>query len=303
MNYETHIDTVALQIDCSDITMQQRVLNDLLMNIKSLGIYMASNNVLENKATDIVKVEYALYAYRSKICTINTGSFRTVDGGYYVIKYYISLKFAGLKSYNVMADKQSYDVLMHVCAYLNTQQIAFKITELDIALDAKVSFDHMLSICTKKSPKTSYWKIGEPQRFEDQTTYIEKIDQRNLGQARIRSYLYDKSLKERLPYKVTRFEIKLQSSFFHQYGLNINPIQNALNRYHIMYFEDIGLKNSTIDAYNNYHKPQRREIRRLQIDKYRLYPDIEYVEAFIRRLLNVYYYADFGVMYIPSVPC
>jgi len=300
MNYETHVDTVTVQIDCDDSFMQQMLLKELLGYINTFGLYTGSKDVNENKATDIIKVEYALYANNSTLLTINTSSFRTIINGRYVIKYYVSVKFAGLKSYNEDADRQSNDILTLLCAYLNSNQIVFKFAELDVAIDANIPFEHMVAVCTKKSPKTNYWDFYEQQVYENQTTYLEKIEKSKLNKAILRSYVYDKSLKEGLPYNITRFEIKLQSAFFNKYGFDINPIQNVLNRYHVMYFEDLGLKNSKIDAYNNYQKPQKREIQRLGFEEYRLHPNIEYIESFIDYLLNIYFHPDFGIVYIPQ---
>lgn len=301
MDYETHIDTITVQIDCDDSIIQKMILNDLLYYISTFGLYADSKDVYKNKPTDIVKIEYSLYANKTTLLTINTGTFRTMVNGYAVTRYYISVKFAGLKSYNDAADRLSNDILAFVCAYLNTRGIRFKFTELDVAIDTKVSFEHMLAVCTKKSPKTNYWRVGEPQTYENQTTYIENIEESKRNKAILRSYLYDKRLKEGLPYNITRFEIKLQSAFFNKYGFDITPIQNALHRYHVMYFEDIEIKNSKIDAYNNYKNPQRREIRRLGFEAYRLYPNMAYIASFIGYLLNIYYYPDLGVVYLPPI--
>lgn len=301
MEYETHIDTVTVQIDCDNSVMQQMLLKELLGYINTFGLYTGSKDVNENKATDIIKVEYALYANNSTLLTINTGSFRTIINARYVIKYYVSVKLAGLKSYNEDSDRQSNDILMLLCAYLNSNQIVFKFAELDVAIDANIPFEHMVAVCTKKTPKTNYWEFGEQKVYENQTTYIEKIEKSKLNKAILRSYVYDKSLKEGLPYNMTRFEIKLQSAFFNKYGFDINPIQNALNRYHVMYFEDLGLKNSKIDAYNHYQKPQKREIQRLGFEEYRLYPNVDYIASFIDYLLNIYFYPDFGILYIPQM--
>lgn len=153
MDYETHIDTVTVQIDCDDSVMQKMVLNDLLSFINTFGLYTGSKNIYENKPTDIVKIEYSLYANKATLFAINTGSLRTVLNGFAVIKYYVSVKFAGLKSYDDAADQLSNDILILICAYLNTNQIVFKFTELDVAIDTKVSFEHMLAVCTKKSPQ------------------------------------------------------------------------------------------------------------------------------------------------------
>ncbi|MBV5322180.1 MAG: hypothetical protein JZU62_10845 [Sulfuricurvum sp.] len=297
MDYETYIDTVTVQIDCNDSVIQKMILNDLLNYISTFGFYADSKDVYQNKPTDIVKIEYSLYANKTTLLTINTGSSRTIVNGYAVIRYYISVKFAGLKSYNDDADQQSNNILAFICAYLNSNQIVFKFTELDVAIDTNVSFEHMLAICTKKSPKTNYWRVGEPQTYENQTTYIENIEESKRNKAILRSYLYDKRLKEGLSYNITRFEIKLQSAFFNKYGFDITPIQNALHRYHVMYFEDIEIKSSKIDAYNNYKNPQRREIKRLGFEEYRLYPNMAYIASFIDYLLHIYYDRDFGVIY------
>jgi hypothetical protein len=145
----------------------------------------------------------------------------------------------------------------------------------------------MLAICTQKSPKTQYYGLTEKQNYTT-TTYIEKITEDKFDKAVLRAYLYDKSLKEHLDYAITRFELKLQPKFFNKHGFNVWYLENTLARYYVMYFEDIEIKNTKIEAYNSYQTVRKRELKRLGFDTYRLYADMNTISNFIHRMCHIY---------------
>ena len=287
MNYSTQIDTVAIQIDCNTTQEQRELLKSLLGFTIATGLFIDSKDQILGINT--IKREYLIYSNNTILATINTGAFRT--GSYknsYEMKYYINIKFAGLKSYNEILDQASNSYLMTTCAFLNTFDIAFKLTELDVCIDIESPFDNLLAICTKKSPKTNYYSFEDSQAY-DTTTYIEKISKKKLKTAVLRAYLYDKSHKENLDYSITRFELKLQPKYFNKYGFSINSIKKALDRYYVMYFEDLEEKHSTMEAYNNYNSIRKREIKRLGLDNYRITANMEYIENFLTNLQNINY--------------
>lgn len=131
------------------------------------------------------------------------------------------------------------------------------------------------------------------------TTYIEKIPSKNLEKAVLRAYTYNKSLKERLSKHITRFELKLQPKYFHKYSFNITSIEKALSRYYVMYFKNSHEKTRIIEAYERYQLFRKREIDRLNLEKYRLNPDITKIKSFLEQLLNI---NDFDIWCMYELP-
>lgn len=287
MKYKTEIDTIAIQIDC-DYTEQQRILlHELLgFTLKLDSLYIGHKDSIYG--ANMIRREHYIYANNTTLATIKTGAFRT--GNYrldnYEMKYYINIKFAGLKTYNKRIDKVSHDYLLRICAFLNTRGIVFKLTELDVCIDAGCAFENILAICTKKSPKTNYYTLNNPQMYAT-TTYIEKMTKKKFDKAVLRAYSYDKCKKEKLNYNLTRFEIKLQAKYFSKYGFSLESIEKTLNRYHVMYFSNIGDKEKIATRYSNYKTIRKREIKKLELNKYRLLPDMSYISKFINKLLTV----------------
>jgi hypothetical protein len=261
----------------------------------------------------IIYRTYFIYCNGTILATVTTGLFQTVVNGHKVIKYYMLIKFAGLKTYNEIVDKGSYIGLMKVCAFLNgTKQdrrdryrnnrgLPFKIKELDCCIDVNCNFENVWAICAKRAGKTTYYTTSDTQIYHN-TTYIEKIAPNKLSQAVQRAYVYDKQYKESLLQTITRFEVKLQSNYFINHSFEINSIKKALDRYYFMYFDDLNIKNQKIIAYSQIEmmeqiektKPKSkqkkiirtREIKKLQLEPYRLYFDIDYIDDFIKTIYS-----------------
>lgn len=288
IKHETHIDTVALQLDFNSAENQRDKLNLLKQWIrnKELGfLEMNTNSLLQiNK--------YDLLSRGRKLLTIHSGSTRIKNklNGNWITKYYIRIRFAGLKSYNKLFDEGSYYCLMTICAWLNTTRTNFRLVELDIAIDVNSNFYNVLVVCINKSPNVSYNRLGSIQYYDlIPTTYIE--DYKNVRQRKesvLRAYLYDKSAKERLNSTITRFELKLQNRFFLKNEFDTKSIINAFDRYYVMYFEDEKEKEQRIRAYNKYKVATSREINRLEFERYRLYPNHNIIKEFIRQIQSVY---------------
>ena len=288
MNYHTVIDTVKVQVDFDTALKQQEALNDLIQTLTKTGtFYIQYKN-------EVFQRDYFIYSHQTIIATITTGAYigRNYLIAGYLQKYYISVKFAGLCRYNEKIDSISHYCLLKICAFFNDNNIAFKLTELDVCIDAECQFDNILALCVKKSPKTDYYGLSESQAYAD-TTYIEKIPLKRIDKAVLRSYVYNKSHKEHLIQQITRFELKLQPRYFHKYGFEIEPIEKALNRYYVMYCNDGYEKNRLIEAYEKYQSFYKREILKLDVDAYRLYPNITKIKAFINQLLTI---DDFEVL-------
>lgn len=288
MNYSTIVDTVKLQADFHTALEQRDILEALLSTLSTTGrLRIQQKNHPTNTNNLVFKRDYFIYSHGTTIATITTGAFNERNHTIgYTTKYYISVKLAGLCRYNEIIDAMSKYCLLKICAFFNTYAIAFKLTELDVCLDMECEFHHLLALCVKKSPKTDYYRLRDMQTYAD-TTYIEKIPYKKLEKAVLRAYLYNKSHKERLCQKITRFELKLQPKYFHKYGFDIVPIEKALSRYYVMYFKNSSDMSQVIEAYEKYQTFRKREINRLGLEKYRLNPDIAKIKSFLELLLHV----------------
>ncbi|MAD42352.1 MAG: hypothetical protein CL623_08170 [Arcobacter sp.] len=284
MNYTTEIDTIVLQIDFFNLREKKKTEDEILIYLRNIGLYIKE----EMNTYSGYGLMYTAYLNNSILFRITSGSFNTYTSSGFISKSYISIKFAGLKTYSLNKDRRSFHHLINLCSFCNSRNILFKITELDICIDVRCLFKNMLAMCVKKSPKTKYYDIGEEQKFSGQTTYIEKFKTKKKSDtAVLRSYLYDKSHKEDLDFPLTRFELKLQPKFFNKYDFNINSIEKALDRYYLMYFNDVKLKNSKVNAYNNYSVFRKREIKRQKLDNFRLTPDLNYIQYFLFLIRNI----------------
>jgi len=287
-NPETNIDTVALQIDFVNAEEQRNRLG-LLCNLiteRRLGRLQLMTNNLSRV------VKYNLLYGNRKVATIHTGATRSRNKltGKFQKLYYIRIRFAGLKSYNQVLDDNTFNCLMTICAYLNTTGTTFRLSELDIAIDVFCPFNNILVCCTKESANVPYNPLGYTQYFREvPTTYIENYSDRlKKRNAVLRAYVYNKGAKENLPDNITRFELKLQNRFFVNNSFNIRSIMNAMNRYCVMYFDNLNEKYNKINQYHNYVKVTSREINRLNFNQYRLLPDSSVLTDFIHKVKSVY---------------
>jgi len=277
MTYSTEIDTVSIQIDCNSLEEQQ-----------SIG-FMINRAILEyNKVYseyNILKKEREILFNNNKIASIRLGMNPIYDHSmkHHQINYYVAICFAGLKSHNPLKDNLSYDCLLATVGALNTFNIEYKFTELDICLDINAKVDNILAICTTKLPRTGYHQANHS-FYGGKTVYIEKISKNRLTYNSQRAYVYNKSKKEKLFFPLTRFELKLQKLFFLNNEFNFTNIINALDRYTVMYFENPYEKNMIADRYNSYSRISKRDIERMGLERYKLKPDVVKIERFIDNL-------------------
>jgi hypothetical protein len=153
-------------------------------------------------------------------------------------------------------------------------------------MDMECDLDNVLALCVSKSPRTKYYAPYQEQMAHS-TVYIENISKKQLKTVMRRAYVYDKSIKANLDYSLTRFELKLRSQYFNTYGFSIDSIAKALNKYLVMYFEDIHVKNEKIQAYLSYSVVKDREIKRLALENFKVYPDIQYINMFLYDLQTI----------------
>lgn len=283
MNHDTNIDTVGIQIDASSMEEQNMIR------------FMLSRAIVEHNNV-YIKFNYSLQqdeilCNSNKIGSIKLGIIPLIDSYTKLryLKYYIVLKFAGLKRYNSNLDNLSYSCLLTACKVLNTFNEPFKLTEIDICLDMHTDIQSTLAICTRKLPRTEYHPLTTS-FYKGNTYYLEKYDKYNYKNISQRSYLYNKAEKEGLSFPLTRFELKLQKPFFFKEDFGFERIIKAINSYKVMYFSDINEKYMIINKYNSYSRIAMRDINKMELEKYSIKPDINKIMNFITILKTVKYY-------------
>ena len=204
----------------------------------------------------------------------------------------VTVEFAGLKSYNYKKDNLMNKYLMMVISYLNLNFINFEVIGLDLFVDVDKPFENMFAFCNKKVGKVKYYKTLEKQ-YHFGTHYIEKFNNTHKNVMR-RAYLYDKSLKEKLLFPITRFELKIQTRFFNRNKIDnffdkkifyTNLLNRLIESYHILYFRSIAVKKNELASYAFLEDNiRRRDIYKLFLNHYRIIPDISNV---VDDLLNL----------------
>lgn len=278
MTYSTEIDTVSIQIDCSSLEEQQGISFMLCRAVTEYNKVYISDNIF-TKEREILFNNNRLGKIRLGMNPIWNKSDRQ-----HYMNYYITVSFYGLKSHIGILDNLSIGCLFAVCGILNTFNINYVFTELDVCLDISAKIDSVLAICTSKLPRTEYHLVNNS-FYSGDTVYIEKISKDRISYNSQRAYVYNKAKKENLNYPLTRFELKLQKSFFKK-ELDFETIVNALNRYTVMYFQNIYEKNMIVDKYNSYSRVSKRDTDRMGLERHRLRPDIVKIERFINNLKN-----------------
>ena len=276
MTYSTEIDTVSIQIDCSSLEVQQGISFMISRAVTEYNKVYIKDNAY-TKQRDILFNRNRLGTIRLGINPIWNKFTRQYD-----MNYYVAVSFCGLKSHIEILDNLSNGCLFAVCGILNTFNFNYVFTELDVCLDMNTKMDNILAICTTKLPRTEYHFLNNS-FYNGDTVYIEKISKDRINYNSQRAYLYNKAKKENLQYPLTRFELKLQKSFFKN-DLDFETIVNALNRYTVMFFPTIYEKIRIVDKYNSYSRISRRDIDRIGLDRYRLKPDVVKIERFIDNL-------------------
>ncbi|MDS1371503.1 hypothetical protein [Aliarcobacter butzleri] len=276
MTYSTEIDTVSIQVNCSSLEEQQGISFMVGRAITEYNKVCILDNIF-TKEKDILFNSNRLGTIRLGINPIWNKFTRQYD-----MNYYVAVSFCGLKSHIEILDNLSNGCLFAVCGILNTFNFNYVFTELDVCLDMNIKMDNVLVICTTKLPRTEYHLLNNS-FYNGDTVYIEKISKDRINYNSQRAYVYNKAKKENLQYPLTRFELKLQKSFFKN-DLDFETIVNALNRYTVMFFPTIYEKIRIVDKYNSYSRISRRDIDRIGLDRYRLKPDVVKIERFIDNL-------------------
>ncbi|MCT7482408.1 hypothetical protein [Aliarcobacter cryaerophilus] len=206
----------------------------------------------------------------------------------------VTVEFAGLKSYNDKKDNLMHQYLMKVISLFNFYNINFEVIGLDLFVDVDKPFENMFAFCNKKVGGVKYYKTLENQHNIG-THYIEKLNNTHKNVMK-RAYLYDKSLKEKLLFPITRFELKIQTRFFNRNKMNVffdrkmfytNLLNRLMESYHILYFRSLVLKNQELASYALFEDTiRRRDFYKLSLNNYRIIPNISNVVDDLLNLLD-----------------
>ena len=275
MRTETVIDTVALQCNFYNEKKCDITQNDIIDRLREYNYY----------CDDGINIEFN---YKS-IATIDKGSFSYITKNKKKANkvWYLSIKLAGLKKYIHERDKASHNALMLIVSYLNTHELTFKVTQLDVALNIFTKLDNTLALCTHRYATTKYWKASEDQLFTT-TRYMEKFKSaKHKAEAVSHGCLYDKSAKESLDYNLTRFEISFQKKFFKNNGFNVGAMYNEFYRYHVMYIPNQKKKQEIMAKYDSLEVIRKKDIKDMKLERCMLHIDINVLVDFTTNLYLV----------------
>ena len=287
MSFTVNLDSLGMQVDLLDGGEQRALINGmttaLLSSFKYLRVIQSkhqsvSNNTFYTAGTKILEITSGIYLSGHH----KENHRRTI--------YYVTIEFAGLKSYDEKLDIISFNCLQRVAAYLNTNTFNFFYTSMDIAVDMDISFMFTYAFCNKRAAGVQYYGIYEPQPYAT-TQYIEKYNHTHTYVMK-RSYLYDKGVKSgnsMLP--LTRYELKLQPRFFNRYPyMGGISLQDELDRYHILCFSTLKEKEAVLNLLHDAYERgiRRRDLYKLGLDMYRIYPSVNGIENFLFSLYELY---------------
>ncbi|QOY51364.1 hypothetical protein [Candidatus Sulfurimonas baltica] len=284
MRAVTNIDNITLQITCDDKEEQREKLEGLIAFVEERDFLKVIRPQYAKKERDI-----KIRNKRNTIAKIGTGVYCAGKdmNGKKIVKHYIAIKFAGLSKYIKRLDSLSNNLLFSIAAYMNSHEsIEYTLTAIDICIDLECRFEHMAVICTKHVSRSQYYELTEKQTYIT-TNNIERMSKAKLKRAALRSYFYYKTRKDKLDYPLSRYELKLNSKFLKTHGVKMDAIENALNRYHVMYFKDLAVKKTTIEEYTRSELDRQKKIDTLKLEDYRVYADINYIEHFLNVLFNL----------------
>jgi len=266
---DTYVDTLGIRCVCDSKYQRDSLFNTLigfLMEKNMVGIKYDKDR--SNEYYQVTK----LLKGNTKLATVAKGYFKNDNNKYNPDYYYININFYGLKRYNKTKDEVSMFLVRSITAFLNTYNIDFIITELDIAMDIESKIDSILAVCINRSPNVEYYQLGDTDgngeviQQNKGTYYMEKYQSHiKKMYAMIRAYLYDKRFKEMTKYHkdigfdLTRFEVKLQKRFFVKNEFGFTSIYKALKKYAVLEFEDIKQKEQLIQKLNSATTSKQRK--------------------------------------------
>lgn len=273
---DSYVDSIALRIDFVDKEYREVVFRQLSNFVKEKKIvaiqYDNENSTKYRQVTNLLSSNTIIAKITRSAYTYDNHNLPSP-----IQHYYLAISFFGMKRYDEKIDEKSMLLLKNIVAYLNTNNVSFSLTQLDIAVDIKQNTNNLLAVCINRKAKTQYHQLGTFDSFgkniqtNSGTFEIEKFESiQKQNNVMKRAYLYDKRKKEIIKanndmgFELSRFEVSFQNRFFLQNEVSVNSFLQALKDYKLFYFESIVQKEQLIQAYN---KANNNKHRNQLIDK------------------------------------
>lgn len=285
MEYNTEIDSVGVRAEFKSAPMQRDVLIRLKHHVSSIvGLEIIAKEQMFGNGGK--RVDYFVYYKNITLASIKTGAYGRGN-----TTYFLNVVCAGLKSYDDYIDDLRYDLLLSVCSWFNDNRVSFRLRELDCNIDAICPYANFHVIQTKRAPRGKY-NSNEEQVYTTTHYMQKKTKYRSAGTAAL---FYDKQAKEALYEPTSRFEMKLVLREEHTKDISTlyKRIVSMFDRYAVFYFENLNVKNELMVIQNhiessiNSNKAIEYKKLILQLNNYRLYPNIDYIMGFIQRLYTI----------------
>lgn len=285
MEYSTEIDSVGVRAEFKSAPMQRDVLNRLKCYVGSIvGLEVIAKEKMFGNGGK--RVDYFVYYKNITLASIKTGAYGRGN-----TTYFLNVVCAGLKSYDDFIDELRYDLLLSICSWFNDHRVVFRFRELDCNIDAACPYENFHVIQTKRAPRGKY-NSSEEQVYTTTHYMQKKTKYRSTGTSAL---FYDKQAKEALYEPTSRFELKLLLREEHTKDISTlhKRIVSMFNRYAVFYFENLNVKNELMVIHNHIESSsisnKAIEYKKLilQLNNYRLYPNIDYIMGFIQRLYTI----------------
>lgn len=277
-----NIDTIKIMIEVLEYEQHDTLYGvlDAISQLNFIFIDKVDKYISINKTVK----EHKIFYKGKQIAGVSTGRYRAA----YDLRdiFYVSVSLYGLTQYHE-SDLGSLECLLQVCRYLNNRQIIFRINEIDICYDIKCPFNNILTLLNRKVPNVSYFEPDEAQGDKN-IIRIENVPKIQYKKVNSRAYTYNKTARNRwIKPDITRFELKLNSSFFKSNRKYMRAIKKSIDKYSILYFDSTKVRNTVLNKYKEQWYSNKLDVNELKIDKYKLTLDMDYVEEFITMLTTI----------------
>ena len=288
MQYSTEIDSIGLKCEFNRASVQRDKLSGLKSYINSIvGLSVIPKERIIGYGATIL--EYYVYYKNITIAIIKTGAYRA-NKSQEENTYYINIVSAGLKSYDDYSDEIKDSFLLTICSWFNDNRVNFSIRELDCNIDANCSYINFHVMQVRSSPNRRF-NANEEQMFTT-TRYLQRKSK--YKSTATSALFYDKQIKENLDEELSRCEFKFIFKKKNTISMDslYKKISNGFNRYAVYYFNDLKLKEDIIIAQGQVelyavNKARGYDNITKQIEQYRLYPNINYIMSYIKRLYTI----------------
>lgn len=268
---DTHIDTVGFRCVSNSKEERDHLFNQIVGFIskrKMVGVKYDKKR--STKYYQITKFQSG----NTTLGTIAKGYYENTTNSFNSDYWYINLNFYGLKRYNKIKDDSSILLVKTIAAYLNTYDIHFGLIETDIAMDIHSKIENILVVCMRRSANVDYFPLGDldddgyPIQLNDGTYDVEKFRSfKSKKNAMSLAYVYNKRKKELekfnydIGFELARHEVKLQKRYFVKNQYCTGVIFKTLDKYAVLYFEDVKQKEILIQKCNSAkNSKKRREV-------------------------------------------